>query len=397
MAAPTVAPTPAAPPRAAGAPRGFDPAVQGMRGTILLGIVVFHAWQFTGMGQRQPNGDLVDGLVSMVEWAVSWFFVTSGYLLYRSFANRVLTGRSAGTTGDFLQRRLIRVLPAYWVAIVVVWSARNPTVPGDWRDLVEHLTFTHGFDTQRIFWTIGPAWTMTTEVCFYLVLALLWRPVQRWCAPLGRRARLAVLAAPPSLLVLGGIGYQVWAVRSSGAEGDDWAVWFSPAAQMPAFGLGMLMGLVLLLHRPVVSRRALGALLDVSPFAVLAALAFFDVDAVLPGRGGTTVLHDLMTLVFAAVLLTSLLRPADRGINRFWAWKGLVLLGAISFSVYLWHEPALLLMGHLGVVGEDDPFAVVAVVLVVAAVMVGTVGYVVVERPLRALSGLLPSARVDRW
>ncbi len=377
--------------------RGFDPAVQGMRGAVLLGIVVFHAWQFTGSGQRSASSELVDGLVSTVEWAVSWFFITSGYLLYASFARRVLDGRSAGTTGDFLQRRLVRVLPAYWVAIVVVWVARNPSFPGDWRDLLEHLTFTHGFDTQRIFWTIGPAWTMTTEVCFYAVLALAWRPVQRWCAPLGRPARLAVLSVLPALLVVGGIAYQVWAVRASGAAGDDWAVWFSPAAQMPAFGVGMFMGLALILRRPVVRGRVLGALLDVGPFAALVALATWDSETVLPGRGATMAVHDLMTLVFAAMLLASLLRPAGRGINRLWAWPALVYAGTISFSVYLWHEPALLLMEHWGVVSGDQSLVFVVLVLVAAAVAIGTAGFFVVERPLRALSVLLPYARTSRW
>ena len=74
---------------------------------------------------------------------------------------------------EFLFRRAVRIVPLYWIAVTTVWALRNPALPGDWRDLVEHLLFVQVFDRERIFYTLGPTWSMSLEVMFYLSLVVL--------------------------------------------------------------------------------------------------------------------------------------------------------------------------------------------------------------------------------
>src|ERR671930_1014584 len=57
-------------------------------------------------------------LVLDVGFAV--FFLISGFLLYRPFARARYAGESTPAIMPYAQRRLLRIVPAYWVALVLV-------------------------------------------------------------------------------------------------------------------------------------------------------------------------------------------------------------------------------------------------------------------------------------
>ena len=63
-----------------------------------------------------------------------------------------------------LFRRMARLLPLYYTIVLVVWAVTNPSLPGHWQDLLLHLTFTHVYSDQYIFWTDGPAWSLGGRV-----------------------------------------------------------------------------------------------------------------------------------------------------------------------------------------------------------------------------------------
>ncbi len=71
-----------------------------------------------------------------------------------------------------LFRRMARLLPLYYVVVLVVWTTTNPSLPGHWQDLLLHLTFTHVYSDDYIFWTVGPAWSLGVEFHFYVLMAL---------------------------------------------------------------------------------------------------------------------------------------------------------------------------------------------------------------------------------
>lgn len=209
----------------AGAQRTAD--IAGFRGFAALTVVVFHAWQFCRAGGHPDFAGTTAGrLLGGFDGIISWFFVTSAFLLYAPVARRLLTGQDPGNARGFLLRRVLRVLPVYWVAVLVVWAYRNPSLPGDWRDLVEHLTFIETFDSKRIFYTIGPAWTLSVEVAFYLFVALYLAVVRR-AVSWGARRPVLLLAAPAALLLVASTGYRVTEV-ATGTSLLRWAVWFNP-------------------------------------------------------------------------------------------------------------------------------------------------------------------------
>ncbi len=168
-----------------GAPsRGRARELEGYRGLVGLTIVVFHVFQYAAQSGRTLNPVL--GALARFE-TVDILFLMSSYLLTLSYARAALDRTPARPAGQFLFRRAVRILPLYWIGVTVVWAIRNPALPGDWLDLVEHLLFLQVFDRERIFYTVGPTWSMSLEVIFYGVLVLLGPLAVRACA----RHRLA--------------------------------------------------------------------------------------------------------------------------------------------------------------------------------------------------------------
>ncbi len=370
--------------------------LDGFRGFAALTVVVFHAWQFCRAGgqpdfAQQTAGRLLGGFDGMI----SWFFVASAYLLYLPVARRILAGDDPGRAKVFLWRRALRVLPVYWLAILVVWAYRNPVLPGNWRDLLEHLTLTQAFDSERIFYTIGPAWTLSAEVAFYLLVAVfLWAVRRRTAQALPRRRRVALLAAPALVLVAGSQTYKL-AEIAAGAPLERWAVWFNPLAWADNFALGMLLALLVASRglRPLAGWRL--ALLRLVAVALVVGMLF-----VPHGRPSTFVLfHSGSALGYTLLLASSVLAAPTSLWRQALGWRPLASVGAISFSFYVWHEPLLLLLDRSKLVSHDPAaFPAVALTLVVLGLGAGWLAYQVFELPLRRLALLMtPDGRLRRY
>ena len=152
-----------------------------------LTIVVFHVFQYAAA--QRPTLNPLLGALARFE-TVDFLFLMSAYLLTLSYARAAIDGDDPPAGREFLFRRAVRILPLYWIGVTVVWAIRNPALPGDWVDLLEHLHFPQVFDRERIFYTLGPTWSMCLEVMFYGVLVLL-GPARGACLLAHR------VAAPP--------------------------------------------------------------------------------------------------------------------------------------------------------------------------------------------------------
>lgn len=106
--------------------------------------------------------------VSRATWlkhGVALFFVISGFVMVVS-----TQGRDTGPK-DFLVRRLIRIVPLYWV-MTLAWSV----VARDWTgsQMAASLLFVPSFDStsgELVPPVLEPGWTLNFEMFFYLVFA----------------------------------------------------------------------------------------------------------------------------------------------------------------------------------------------------------------------------------
>ena len=176
---------------------------------------------------------------------VDVLFLMSAYLLTLSYARSALDGTSLLPAREFLFRRAVRIVPLYWIAVTTVWALRNPTLPGDWRDLVEHLLFVQVFDRERIFYTLGPTWSMSLEVMFYLSLVVLGALAVKACRRVdSRRRRVALLLAGTLTLSIIPVVWNSVAFLVADVPFDNWPVYFGPQARFGAFAAGMTLAVI---------------------------------------------------------------------------------------------------------------------------------------------------------
>jgi peptidoglycan/LPS O-acetylase OafA/YrhL len=269
---------------------------------------------------------------------VSLFFVLSGFLLSRPFFAEAAGGRRVNRR-RYLARRALRILPLYWL-VVLVGTVVTSQTPAELLRAIPFLTLAIGF--LPTFALIMPftngMWSLATEAQFYLLLPFLPLVLTN---SLGRRVGLALLGVYA-------VAYLTW---SSGVV--------LPATGFGGFRLGLsvfgrgwlfLFGMAagwLYDTRGAAIRRSLAA----SPWlrrggadgvllAVLFALALVLRQTMSVRPGGwemppALLWHVPEGLCWAMVLLLVLLAPLH--LKRLFRSAPLVGLGIISYSIYLLH------------------------------------------------------------
>jgi peptidoglycan/LPS O-acetylase OafA/YrhL len=153
------------------------------------------------LGNRGPFG----GWLSRLDVGVAVFFVLSGYLLYRPFARSVLRDDEGLDLRRYLRHRLLRIVPAYWLVVVVSFlfapsaggpnptSAFSPAASGatsvPLSVMARFLTFTQVYWKDSLAGPFPQAWTLATEMAFYLFLPLVFVVLRRRTGRSGTRAQ----------------------------------------------------------------------------------------------------------------------------------------------------------------------------------------------------------------
>jgi exopolysaccharide production protein ExoZ len=320
-------------------------SIQYLRALAALAVVAYHALQWTGGGFEVGRA------------GVDVFFVISGFIMWTVTADR------AAAPAAFLWRRFTRVAPAYWIATLavaaaaVVWPALLPQVRLSWPHLALSLAFIPHNDLAGLpFPVLPPGWTLCYEAAFYLIFAVSLVAPERW--------RMAVLA-----ICLVGVS----------AAGFVWP---------PAYPLGANPLMLQFLAGAVLGRLARARALPESgagwlmlgmglaAFAIMAATGFVDELWRPLIWGGPAIL-----IVAGAVAIEARGRAP-----RLPAMK---TLGDASYSIYLWHLPAVALVAHI--LGTGRPWLLVAVGLA-ASIGAGLASRAWLEVPLTAL---LRGRRID--
>jgi peptidoglycan/LPS O-acetylase OafA/YrhL len=369
--------------------------VEGWRGIAALAVIAVHAWQVMdtdgdGLGPIYETRGLLVAILS-VDLAVDLFFVLSGLLLFLPFVLTAFDDDRAIPSGDdFLWRRVFRFIPTYWLLVVICWSTRNFGITtADWLDLVEHLLLVQAFDSDRIFATIGPAWTLSVDWMFYVALAIFAPPWMHWVrrtASTGRR--VLRLMTPITVVTLMSVLYKINVDYVWNIETDRWAWRFGPAAKADDFAIGMVVAVLMvwLGSRRIPVTASLALALSGGYLLFLARRDFaYSAETLLD-----TLRHPVGSVGWALVLVAVMACRSDRP-ARWVDNPAFLRLSVVAFTVYLVHEPVALAFHNLGWINQGDQGFLINFVLISSvALWLAWVIHRVIEEPFVDVGSIRP-------
>lgn len=143
---------------------------------VAVGMVAaFHFWQ-----QSWVRGGGLDYLLRTGAVWVDGMIMLSAFCLFLPYANNKLQGKGFGDCKGFYRRRAIRIVPSYYVAVLVsaVVAALKYGVNRDfWLDVGSHLLLIPTLVPQGYIYcrTNGALWTVGILILFYLLFPMIGR------------------------------------------------------------------------------------------------------------------------------------------------------------------------------------------------------------------------------
>ncbi len=374
-------------------PRHF-PCFDGLRAIAAILVVLVHTSFASGFTVRSAAGIYT----ARLEVGVSVFFLISGFLLYRPFAASHIAGGASPAAGRFWLRRLLRIMPAYWLAFLVtndVMHIDTNVHPG-WHSLLIYLGLLQLYFPSHALTGLTQAWSLCTEIAFYAFLPLYATVVVR-----GRRSdrhQLGREVGAVAGLFLTGLGIRFWLLHLHSHLGYVMLEWLPSCFDLFALGMFLAVMSSWLAHRHSTPRwlwhRATPWLSWGLALVMLWAAAHLGVsrdplEHNSPGRG--LALEVLYGLFAFFLLVPAVFGPQQRGTIR-WVLRcrPVAALGVVSYGVYLWHQAwvdlyVLRWTHELFRVPVPTLFGAVFGLAVASA----TASYVLVERPLLTLKDRL--------
>lgn len=360
-----------------GAGSGRVEALDGLRGVVIMTVVLNHA-----VGKLWPRGAVYDvpvlgGLLS--GGAVSIFFVVGAFIVTRNLVREHDEDRL--DPARFYIRRLVRlgVQLVPLCVVLILLHLLDPTYRGTDRNLTENVThlLTYTFNlwgSGDLLGTrpeVGHLWYLSVQQQAYLVLPLVLLLFLRW--------RTALIVA----MTLLALGCYVW--RQETVEREGWIV----ASTLTSTRVdGVLWGVVAALLLPYVARwgrwhtvlagAAVTLVFLKLLLAELADLAFLGIWSV------------AFMMVAAVLVLAIWCTDRQTRTTRFLSMTPLRRLGKASLSIYIWHLPVFVVLER-HTEGWTWPVRTVVGLAVVSVIVV--VLEAVVEGPTRSY---LSSSRLLR-
>jgi peptidoglycan/LPS O-acetylase OafA/YrhL len=385
-------------PRSALASTDRFPCFDGLRALAALGVLVLHVSLISGYSFRHEGG--LAPYFARGEVGVYLFFLISGYLLYRPFVAARLDHAPLPDVRAYARRRLLRIVPAYWVALtvlIVVFDTRRRADVSSVKDVIVYYGFLQIYFKSTVVGGLQQAWSLCTEMSFYVFLPL-WALAMQWTRrhdEHGDRAARVEIGALVALFAVGLLSRWLVVQGFTGHVDVDRRLDWLPA-NADLFALGMAVAVVRewSLRRPQPLRALEFVGRQPGLCWALAAVSYWAIStqAGMPRGPGADSPRQWMVrqLLYAStsffLLLPAVFGHQDQGlVRRFLRARVVVLLGTISYGIYLWHEGVLDVWMH----ARDIPpfgssFGSLLAVTLAGTITAAALSYVIVERPALA-------------
>lgn len=336
----------------------YRPDIDGLRAVAVLAVVLHHL-----SASLVPGGYV----------GVDVFFVISGYLITRIISREMEEGTF--TFARFYERRARRIFPALFAVLAVTLVAGYfLLLPSDYSGTLRGALGTLFFASNIVFWRdmaagyfvateagLNPllhTWSLAVEEQFYVffpvLLLLCFRFFRRHIVLILVACALVSLAAAALLVQSKSVG-----------------VFFL----LPFRAWELLVGALLALNVvPALRSRAMREVVaGTGLLAIVAACFLYDSKTTFPGLAALAPVLGAAAIMHAGASGPSL-------VGRLLQWRPVVYIGLISYSLYLWHWPLIVLTRYaMGM----EPLTPYIPVLLLASLVLGSLSYHFIEQPFR--------------
>lgn len=292
------------------APLGYRPSLDGLRAVAVLGVI---AWHYVLPGVK--GGFL----------GVDIFFVLSGFLITKLLVEE-WDATGGIHLGRFYMRRMLRLFPAVFLLLLVTW----PFVPRVWTwHALLYVTNWGILNGTLNSSAIMQLWSLSVEEQFYLV----WPPL--FLGLLSLKAPRKLIVGIVVLLAAGSATFKIVAWQSI----DSWSrFYFGSDARADELLIGCLLALFLSWSR-LPAKPWFRATVQVLTVPAVAWLGYLMATSAvylkfLYQGGGLT----WVALATCVIILQCLIAPVPP-LRAFLAWRPMVVIGRMSYGLYLWHSP----------------------------------------------------------
>ncbi len=351
-------------------------ALDGVRACAILMVIIFHINRTTGdslwVWQTNP---IASAVATAGGTGVTLFFVLSGFLLFMPYAKGLLFNGRWPLARVFYLRRALRILPGYYLSLLILVVLTMPAYfqPAGLVNLGLFASLfmdSSGLTFRKL---NGPYWTLAVEWQFYLILPLLALGIfllVRGVRP-ERRLRAVILCLLG--VMVGGLFVRFWGFYF---QANPAATFLVPRPALNVvlffifgqtgkytedFAVGMLCALYYIYAQRVPTGQRLAHRLRESSLwlwgvgiliLAFSALWHFQANtnppvAVWPFLDPLMAYFSwlsemLLAIGYGMCILGILYRPGV--LQRPFTWKPLRWLGLISYSLYIWHLPLIILL-----------------------------------------------------
>lgn len=338
-----------------GTTKSYRPDIDGLRAIAVLGVLLYHI----------DEGLLGGGFVG-----VDVFFVISGFLITSIIIKDLEAGKFS--IARFYERRIRRIFPALFCVIAVcsaaAWFLLLPNDLADYAKSVKYvaISLSNLYFLNEIQDYFSPTvsqlpmlhtWSLGVEEQFYIVFPLLLMGLYRFVGK--PNVRFVVIA----VLFVISLGASCAAVPRHPEE-----AFFL----LPYRAWEMMLGSLLAVAKPRIESARWNHIGGITGLAmILTAMVIYTEETPFPGVAA------LLPCVGSGLLIVT---GWDRRAlaTRLLSWKALVIVGLMSYSVYLWHWPLLAFVRYSGRVD-----AVAAVLVFTGSLAVGALSWRFIEGPFR--------------
>jgi peptidoglycan/LPS O-acetylase OafA/YrhL len=351
-------------------------ALTGLRFLAALAVVVHHS-----VGRLLSTDTFAPWQLGGL--AVSFFFVLSGFILTYSYPELP----TSAEVRKFLWARFARVWPIHFLSLILSIVLISDILLVGKAPFIANLMAVHAWVPRGdyFFSFNAVSWSISVELGFYLIFPLLIRDLK---ATVALKLGLSLLLAGAVIAICAILDPHPFDMQHVGLSSTG-LIYINPAARLFEFVLGMSAAALWQTHRKHIERGNVIAWTAIEGASITALILYFGyargpiyrliASEVSPYLAQWLFIVD-MAPFFALLIVVSALGAG--WIGRALGSTPMVLLGEISYSIYMLHYITIIFITRHGLISwvpDQLQFLVVAVLIV----LMSTISYTLVESPAR--------------